>query len=113
MLQKTRGIVLHSVTYSETSLVVKIYTEAFGLQSYLLKGAKGKRSSFRPVFFQPLNLLDAVVYKNEKTALQSMKEVQLAHPFRSIPFDIRKSSIALFLNEILYKSIREEEAIDR
>ena len=109
MLHKTRGIVLHSVTFSETSLVVKLYTEAFGLQSYMVKGAKGKKSSFRPVFFQPLNLLETVVYKNEKSALQSMKEVQLALPFRSIPFDIRKSSIALFLNEILYKSIREEE----
>ncbi len=109
MLYKTRGIVLHSVKYSETSLIVKVYTESFGLQSYLLKGARNPKSKIRPVLFQPLTLLDMVVYRKEKTTLHSIKEVKLGAPLHSISTDIRKSSIVLFLAELIYKSIREEE----
>jgi DNA repair protein RecO (recombination protein O) len=110
MLHKTRGIVLHTVKYSETSLIVKAYTEAFGIQSYLVKGARSQRSKLRPILFQPLTLLDLVVYRKERNTLQSIKEVRLAHPYHSVPFDIRKSSIALFLNEVVYRSVGEEES---
>ncbi|MEI7980068.1 MAG: DNA repair protein RecO [Bacteroidota bacterium] len=109
MLHSTKGIVLHSIKFSETSLIVKIYTELFGIQSYLLKGVRSPRSKVRPGLFQPLTLLDLVVYHREKHTLQTVKEIRLAHPYHSIPFDIRKSSVVLFLNELLYQSIREEE----
>jgi len=109
MLHKTRGIVIHSVKYSETSLIVKVYTETFGIQSYMVKGARSPKSKFRPVLFQPLTLLDMVVYHKERGTLQSIKEVRLAHPYQTLPFDIRKSSIALFLNEVVYRSVGEEE----
>ncbi|TSA23871.1 MAG: DNA repair protein RecO [Bacteroidetes bacterium] len=110
MLYKTRGIVLHSVKYSETSLIVKVYTEVFGLQSYLLKGIRSQKSNIRPAFFQPLSLLNLVVYHREKSTLHAVKEVQLAKPLHTISSDIRKSSIAIFLAELIYRSIREEEA---
>ncbi|MFZ4523210.1 MAG: DNA repair protein RecO [Bacteroidales bacterium] len=110
MLHSTNGIVFHSLKYSETSIIVKIYTELFGLQSYLVKGIRNAKSKIKPGLFQPLTLLDLVVYHKEKQSLQSVKEVHLAHPFKSIPFDIRKSSVALFINELVYKAIREEEA---
>jgi DNA repair protein RecO (recombination protein O) len=110
MLHKTKGIVLHSIKYSETSLIVRIYTETFGLQSYMVKGARSPKSKFRPVLFQPLTLLDLVVYRKEKSSLQSIREIQIAFPYLSLPFDIRKSSVALFLNELVYKSVKEEEA---
>jgi DNA repair protein RecO (recombination protein O) len=109
MLHKTRGIVLHSVKFSESSLVVKIYTEAFGIQSYMVKGARSAKSRLKPVLFQPLTLLDLVVYRKERNVLQSIKEVRIAHPWQSIPFDIRKSSIALFVNEVVYRALGEEE----
>jgi DNA repair protein RecO (recombination protein O) len=109
MLHKTRGIVLHSVKYSESSLVVKIYTESFGIQSYMVKGARSPRSKLRPVLFQPLTLLDLVVYRKERNVLQNIKEIRIAHPYQSLPFDIRKSSIALFVNEVVYRALGEEE----
>lgn len=109
MLHKTRGIVLHSVKYSETSLIVKTYTEAFGIQSYMVKGVRSHRSKMRPILFQPLTLLDMVVYRKERASLQSIREVRLAHPYQSVPFDIRKSSIALFINEVVYRAVGEEE----
>ncbi|MDP1620882.1 MAG: DNA repair protein RecO [Bacteroidales bacterium] len=109
MLHSTKGIVFHSLKYSDTSVIVKIYTELFGIQSYLLKGIRSPGSKIKPGLFQSLTLLDLVVYHKEKRSLQMVKEVRLAHVFKTIPQDIRKSSLVLFINELVYKSIREEE----
>lgn len=110
MLHSTKGIVFHSVKYSETSVIVKIYTELFGIQSYLIKGIRSARPKIKPALFQPMTLLDLVVYHKEKQSLQHVKEIHLAHPYLEIPFDIRKSSVVLFINELVYKTVREEEA---
>jgi DNA repair protein RecO (recombination protein O) len=109
MLHQTRGIALHSTKFSETSSVVKIYTELFGLQSYLVKGIRKQNAKIKPGLFQPLTLLDLVVYHKERSSLQNLKEANYLHPYQTIPFDIRKSSIALFINELVYKTIHGEE----
>jgi DNA repair protein RecO (recombination protein O) len=109
MLHQTRGIAIHVTKFSETSSVVKIYTELFGLQSYLVKGIRKQNAKIKPGLFQPLTLLDLVVYHKEKTSLQNIREVSYACSYKSIPFDIRKSSLALFINELVYKTIHEEE----
>lgn len=109
MLHHTRGIVFHQLKYSETSLIVKIYTEQFGIQSYLLRGIRGKKAKLKPALFQHLSLVDLVVYHKEKKEIQNLKEVKIAVPFQQIPFDVRKGSILIFLNEVLYKVIKEEE----
>jgi DNA repair protein RecO (recombination protein O) len=109
MLHQTRGIAIHATKFSETSSVVKIYTELFGLQSYLVKGVRKQNAKIKSGLFQPLTLLDLVVYHKEKFSLQNLKEASYSHPYLSIPFDIRKSSIALFINELIYKTIHEEE----
>jgi DNA repair protein RecO (recombination protein O) len=110
MLHQTKGIVIHSLKYSESSIIVKIYTALFGLQSYLIKGVRSQKSKIKPALFQPLTLLELVVYHNDRRSLHSVKEVRLAQPFHTIPYDIIKSSIALFIDELLYRTIREEEA---
>jgi DNA repair protein RecO (recombination protein O) len=110
MLHHTRGIVFHQVRYSETSLIVKIYTELFGLQSYMIRGIRSKKSQIRPAQLQHLSIVDMVVYHKEKKDIQHIKELKIALPFKSIPFDIRKSSVVIFLNEVLYNVIREQEA---
>ncbi|MGE0089035.1 MAG: DNA repair protein RecO [Bacteroidales bacterium] len=109
MIQKTRGIVLHFIKYSETSVIATIYTEKFGRQSFLIKGVRGKKSNIKANVLQPLYLLDMEVYNKPNRDLQSIKEVRNAFVFSSIPHDIRKSSISLFIAEILYKTIREQE----
>jgi len=73
MLHKTRGIALHATKFSETSSVVKIYTELFGLQSYLVKGVRKQKAKIKPGLFQPLTILDLVVYHKEKYSLQNIK----------------------------------------
>ena len=109
MIYKTRGIVLRTVDYSDTSIIAKIYTEEFGIQSYLIKGAKRKKSSVRANLFQPLALLDLQVYKKEKKQLQVLKEVSPEVHFHSIPNDQSKTSILFFINEILLNCLQEEE----
>ncbi len=110
VLFDTRGIALHQVPYSDTSLIVKFYTERFGLQSYIVKGARSRRSKIRPALLEHLSLLEMVVYHRPKKELQIIRELRMEYQFRSIPFDMRKSAQALFINEVIVKSITEEEA---
>ena len=109
MLHKTKGIVLHTTNYSETSVVAKIYTELFGLQSYLINSVRSNKAKIRSAVLQPLSLVEMIVYHKANKGLQRISEIKSNPVFSTIPNDIRKSSIALFINEILYKSLREEE----
>jgi DNA repair protein RecO (recombination protein O) len=110
MLHHTRGIIFHQVKFSETSLIVKIYTELFGLQTYILRGVRSKKSFVKPALLQSLTLVEMEVYHKEKNEIQHVKEIKVAYPYKSIPFDIRKSSVIMFLTEILINVIREQES---
>jgi len=108
MILQTKGIVFHSVKYGDTSLVVKIFTEELGLQSYMVKGVRSKKGKLKPSLFEPLTLLDMEVYYKPNQNLHHIKEARVDVPWHHIPFSIEKQSILLFLDEILYKCIREE-----
>lgn len=109
MLYKTRGIVFKSTKYSETSVISQIYTENFGWQSYIFNGVRSSKPKTTAGLLQPLSLLDLVVYHRENKNIQRVSQIRYAHIYHSLPFDIFKSSIGLFLIEILYKSIRQEQ----
>ena len=109
MLQSTRGIVFHQIKYSETSIIVKIYTEKFGLRSFLVRGARKKNAKIKASQLQHLALIELETYQKGSKDLQYIREIKVLHPFQSIPIDIRKSAIVVFLNEVLYKVVREEE----
>ncbi|MEO9965847.1 MAG: DNA repair protein RecO [Reichenbachiella sp.] len=111
MLQKTRGIVLNYIKYRETSIIARIYTENFGTQSYIINSVRSKRSKKGLALLQPLTVLDMVVYfKNQKPdGLQRISEYKPAYSFASIPFDVKKSAIALFVTELLSKVLKEED----
>jgi len=108
MFSATRGIVFRQTKYSDTSLVVRILTEEAGLGSYIIKGARGPKSKIKASLFQPLTLLDLVISRKEKSELNHIREARVSYFYQQVPVDIRKSSILLFLNELLYKSIQEE-----
>lgn len=110
MIEKTRGIFLHAVKYSETSLITTIYTEAFGRQSFIINGVRSKNSTIKAAIFQPLYLLDLEVYYKSDREIHRLKNARITLPYTHIPFDIRKSSQVLFLAEVLYKCLREEQA---
>jgi DNA repair protein RecO (recombination protein O) len=107
LLVKTRGIVLSYIRYRETSIITRVYTEELGLQSYVVNSVRQKAG--RIALFQPFTLLDMVVYTSPRGGLTRISEYACAYPFSSIPYEIRKSSILLFLSEMLSYTIREEE----
>lgn len=108
MIFKTRGIVLHRLRYAESSIIAKIYTEQFGLCSFLLQGLRKKNSAAKANLLQPLSLVGLVMYHKENSGLQKVKEIKNEHLLLSVQNDIAKTSIALFLSEMLVHSIREE-----
>lgn len=108
MIVTTKGIVLHKVKYGETSLIVKIFTEELGLQSFMVKGALGKSSKMKPSYFQSMSLLELVMYQKPNQNLHQLREVRMAHSWHHIPFSVEKQSILMFLNEVVYKTIRQE-----
>jgi DNA repair protein RecO (recombination protein O) len=110
VIEKTRGIFLHAVKYSETSLIAHIYTEAFGRQTFIINGIRSKNSAIKASVFQPLYILDLEAYFSPGNEIHRIKNARIAVPFTSIPFDIRKSTQVLFLAEILYKCLKEEES---
>lgn len=106
----TQGIVVGRMNYSETSIIARIYTERFGMQSYILKGVRKSHAQLKANQLEHLSLLDLVVYHSEKSDLQQIKEFKPAYVFQQLLFDVRKSSITLFINEIFNASVREEES---
>ena len=110
MLHKTRGIVFKTTNYSESSVVVQIFTEKFGIQSYLINGVKKPRAKIGMNILQPLHLLDMVVYHKAAGNIQRAAEIRQTPVFLTIPYDIVKSSLVMFLNEVLYRSIKQQTA---
>ena len=110
MVTKTRGIVLHYLRYRETSLLVTIYTAELGIASYIENGVRSAKAKHKMALFQPTTLLDLEVFHKPGKGLHRISEAKCYFPYRQIPFDIAKSSIALFLSEILSKVLKEEES---
>ena len=108
MLTKTRGICLHSIKYNDSSIIVHIYTEILGRQTYLVKGVYNKKAAIKSNIFYPLNLLELEVQQKGGSGLQRINDVRNFPIFSNIPFDASKNAIALFISEILYRSLREE-----
>lgn len=108
MLQKTVGIVLHILKYSDTSHIVEMYTEVSGRASFLVAVPRSRKAVVKSVLFQPLSLIEFEADFRPNTSLHKIKEAKSFYPFSSIPYDPYKSAIALFMAEFLFRAIREE-----
>jgi len=109
MIDKTRGIILHTVKYGDNSLILTIYTDKFGRQSYIINGARNSRSKNKAGLLQPLFIVDLEIYHKNGRDLQRIKEIKISSPFTTIPFDVIKTTQVIFISGILYKIILEEE----
>jgi DNA repair protein RecO (recombination protein O) len=108
VLHKTKGVVFRFTKYGETSIIVNIFTELFGLQSYIVNGVRSSSKRNKIALFQPLTLLDLVVYHKENANILRIKEVKCYHPYQTVTSEIRKSAIAMFISEVLNKSVKEQ-----
>lgn len=110
MLVKTKAIVISSIKYQEKSLIVKCLTQSDGLKSYFVPNAfAAKKSNQKIAYFQPLSLLEIEANHKNKGTLEHFKELKLSHAYQTISTDIVKSTIVIFLSEIIHHSIHEEE----
>ena len=109
MLTKTQAIVLHSLKYGETRLIVDMLTRSQGRQSFIVSIPKSVKGKIKKQLFQPLTLLEIESDLRPKLQLQKLSDVRLASPFSSIPFDSNKLSISLFIAEFLYYALRSEQ----
>lgn len=110
MLITTKAIVFSALKYGEADLIVKCFTAKSGLKTYLLRGVlKSKKGKFRASLFQPLTQLEIVANHKEKGTLEYLQEAKILNHFRSLHTNMVKSSVVLFLSEVLKDSVQEEE----
>ena len=110
MIIKTPAIVLHSLKFSESDLIVKLYTKSNGLKSYLLRGVlKSKKGKIKASLFQPLSIIEVEAMHKDKGTLERLKEAKISYAYKSLQVDFVKNAIVFFLAEMLKNSIKEEE----
>lgn len=107
MLQKTSGIVLRSIKYGDTSLIVTIFTEVFGVQAYIVQGVRSSSARNKAAYFQPSMVLDLVVYAQPGKSMQHIREYQALHIYKSVTESIVKNTIALFCTEVMLRILPE------
>ncbi|GEO22796.1 DNA repair protein RecO [Cyclobacterium qasimii] len=105
MLKKTTGIVIGYTKYRETSIITKIFTRELGLKSYVVNGVRSTKSSSKVALFQPLTLVDLVVYDKENANINRIAEIKSDSSFQRIPFDFIRSGISMFVAEIMGKVV--------
>lgn len=113
MLIKTKAIVISVLKYQEKSLIVKCLTASDGIKSYFVHNAfTGKNNKQKIAFFQPLNQLEIEAYHKNKGTLERFKEIKISQSYQSIPVDVVKTTIVLFLSEVLHHAIKEEGKVE-
>ena len=111
MFEKTNAIVVKSLKYGDSSLIINCYCENFGLQAFILKGilkSKNKKSLKKSVF-EPLNIIEIVFSKKKSNNIGYIKEAKVKFHYVDIPFNFNKKSIFFFLNEFLYQVLKEDK----
>lgn len=111
-VHSTRGVVLRTIKYGDSSIITSIYTELFGIQQYLVKGVRqsSKTSAGRASYFNPAAILELQVYHNELKQLQFIKEYRWAYLYESVLFNVVKNTVAIYVMELLQHSLKQPEA---
>ena len=110
MLTKTTAIVLHNIKYGDSKMIVDMFTRAHGRTSFVVTIPKSAKSKIRKQLFQPLAMLSLEYDFRPKVQLQKIKEATILHPYSSLPFDMDKLTVGMFISEFLYHSLYGEES---
>jgi len=108
MLLSTKGIVIKQTKFSDSGVVVKIFTEELGVQSFFVRGLQSRKSKTKAAMFQPLTMLDMVVSYSDNKSLHNIKEVAVWYAYQSVTENMIKRTLLFFINELLHKSLKEE-----
>jgi DNA repair protein RecO (recombination protein O) len=107
MIENDKGIVLHCTNYSESSLISHIYTQTYGIQSYIMNNVRSNRSKM--AYFRPLSLVQIQFYNKKNVGLHRLKEISYSTITNDIYENIYKSSISIFVSEFLNKLCTNSE----
>ena len=113
MIESTNAILLNSVKYGESSLILQCYTSRFGRISLLAKGARKKSKGKPKLIPQPLQILSISISKKETRELSILREMEFSYMATQTGVDIRRSAIAIFIADLLTHSLREEDRDDQ
>ena len=110
MYHHTKIIILNTIKYGESGLIVKGYSRDFGLVAYFIKSiSKSKKGKFKKAFFQPLSQLSLVAKHSNKGQLNYIKDIEIAFHYQKLYTDIIKQNIGLFLAELLVNTLEEDQ----
>lgn len=109
MLEKTEGIVLHSLRYGDDELIVNVLTQSRGTVSFMVKIPKGRHSKLKTQLLRPLSILELDIDYRERFQLHRIKDMRVAVQYSSLPYDPAKEAIAMFLGEVLFYALRRED----
>lgn len=110
MLVSGQGLVLHGIKYGDNNIIATVYTREWGRQAYMVTIPRSRKSASKAGMLQPMFFLNFVAYQKETREVQRIKELKNQPVYQSIPFDLIKSTQAMFLAEMLYKILREHES---
>ncbi len=108
--EQSKGVVLGSLKYGDKSRIVRIYTEQFGVLSFLINSTSSKRSIVRSSMLLPLTLLDFEHTHRGEGKLERIKEARMDLTYTSIPYEPERNAVALFLAELFQKVLQSEES---
>ncbi|MEP6582869.1 MAG: DNA repair protein RecO [Ginsengibacter sp.] len=109
MIHSTKGIVLRTIKYGETSVIASIFTEAFGIQSYIVNGVRTQSKTSKAHFFQPSSILEMQVYHSDLKNLQRIKELKWSYLYKNVLSNVTKNTVALYMVELLHKCLKQPE----
>lgn len=112
MLSKLKGIIIGTIPYSESSLILRCYTDKLGLQSYMVSGIKGKSAIIKPAQLLPLTLVEMEVYHQQQKNLQRIKELKTTPSILQLHVNMQKAAVGMFIAELIGKCVREDSEAD-
>ncbi|MDR1865715.1 MAG: DNA repair protein RecO [Bacteroidales bacterium] len=110
MIIHTRAIILNHLRYGESSLIAHLYTELLGRQAIFVQGVYSKKSQMRAALFQPLHIVETEIHHRDNRRMQRISHIRLLQPFHDLLYNPVKNGVALFIAEILGKTLKEEES---
>ena len=110
MILSTKGIVLHCMDYSETSIIARIYTEQLGLQTYIAKGVRKKGSRIKRNLFAPLSVIQLVANHKEGEGMRVIRDASCEYQLNGIAASMAKTAVSIYMSELLSRSVSAQMA---
>ena len=110
---RSAGIVLSTIRYSDSSVIARIYTRKNGLLTFMVRTGKGKTALQKLGLLQPLSIVNIWFKDDDRKSIKSLTSIERAESLNEIPFDTVKTCIALFMAEVIGRSIHEEETNEK